>query len=236
MENPIMTLTMADGGKIVCELYPDKAPQSVRNMISLANKGFYDGLIFHRVISGFMIQGGCPKGTGTGGPGYCIKGEFKLNGVKNNLSHKRGVVSMARAQAANSAGSQFFIMHEDGEFLDGQYAAFGKVLEGMDVVDKIAAVKTDGNDRPLTEQKIASIRVDTRGEEYPEPDKLRDPYGRGCPQPSLPARPPDSARSSRVSLCGNSRRSRNSGSSPAAWASSKSWPSSSRKRSSSAWA
>ena len=150
MENPIMTLTMADGGKIVCELYPDKAPQSVRNMISLANKGFYDGLIFHRVISGFMIQGGCPKGTGTGGPGYCIKGEFKLNGVKNNLSHKRGVLSMARAQAANSAGSQFFIMHEDGEFLDGQYAAFGKVLEGMDVVDKIAAVKTDGNDRPLT--------------------------------------------------------------------------------------
>ena len=162
MENPIMTLTMADGGKIVCELYPEKAPQSVRNMISLANKGFYDGLIFHRVISG-----------------YCIKGEFKLNGVKNNLSHKRGVLSMARAQAANSAGSQFFIMHEDGEFLDGQYAAFGKVLEGMDVVDKIAAVKTDGNDRPLTEQKIASIRVDTRGEEYPEPDKLRDPYGRG---------------------------------------------------------
>ena len=157
MENPIMTLTMADGGKIVCELYPDKAPQSVRNMISLANKGFYDGLIFHRVISGFMIQGGCPKGT----------------------SHKRGVLSMARAQAANSAGSQFFIVHEDGEFLDGQYAAFGKVLEGMDVVDKIAAVKTDGNDRPLTEQKIASIRVDTRGEEYPEPDKLRDPYGRG---------------------------------------------------------
>ena len=171
MENPIMTLTMADGGKIVCELYPDKAPQSVRNMISLANKGFYDGLIFHRVISGFMIQGGCPKGTGTGGPGYCIKGEFKLNGVKNNLSHKRGVLSMARAQAANSAGSQFFIMHEDGEFLDGQYAAFGKVLEGMDVVDKIAATKTDGNDRPLTEQKIASIRVDTKGEEYPEPGK-----------------------------------------------------------------
>ena len=170
MENPIMTLTMTDGGKIVCELYPEKAPQSVRNMISLANKGFYDGLIFHRVISGFMIQGGCPKGTGTGGPGYCIKGEF---------SHKRGVLSMARAQAANSAGSQFFIMHEDGEFLDGQYAAFGKVLEGMDVVDKIAAVKTDGNDRPLTEQKIASIRVDTKGEEYPEPDKLRDPYGRG---------------------------------------------------------
>ena len=178
MENPIMTLTMEDGGKIVAELYPEKAPQSVRNFISLANKGFYDGLIFHRVISGFMIQGGCPQGTGMGGPGYCIKGEFKLNGVKNNLSHKRGVLSMARAQSPNSAGSQFFIMHEDGEFLDGQYAAFGKVLEGMDVVDKIAAVKTDGNDRPMTDQKIATIRVDTKGEEYPEPDKLRDPYGR----------------------------------------------------------
>ena len=178
MENPIMTLTMADGGKIVCELYPEKAPQSVRNMIALANKGFYDGLIFHRVISGFMIQGGCPKGTGTGGPGYCIKGEFKLNGVKNNLSHKRGVLSMARAQAANSAGSQFFIMHEDGEFLDGQYAAFGKVTEGMDVVDAIANTKTGPADRPVAEQKIASIRVDTQGETYPEPEKLADPYGR----------------------------------------------------------
>ncbi len=162
MENPIMTLTMEDGGKIVAELYPEKAPQSVRNFISLANKGFYDGLIFHRVISGFMIQGGCPQGTGMGGPGYCIKGEFKLNGVKNNLSHKRGVLSMARAQSPNSAGSQFFIMHEDGEFLDGQYAAFGKVLEGMDVVDKIAAVKTDGNDRPLSEQKN---RLDPRRHE-----------------------------------------------------------------------
>ena len=178
MENPIMTITMADGGKIVCELYPEKAPQSVRNMIALANKGFYDGLIFHRVISGFMIQGGCPKGTGTGGPGYCIKGEFLFNGVKNDLKHKRGVLSMARSSSPNSAGSQFFIMHEDGEFLDGQYAAFGKVLEGMDVVDKIAATKTDGNDRPLTEQKIASIRVDTQGETYPEPEKLADPYGR----------------------------------------------------------
>ena len=177
--NPIVTIEMEDGGVIKAELYPDIAPQSVYNFISLANSGYYDGLIFHRCIYGFMIQGGCPLGNGTGGPGYCIKGEFKLNGVKNNLSHKRGVLSMARAQAANSAGSQFFIMHEDGEFLDGQYAAFGKVLEGMDVVDKIAAVKTDGNDRPLTEQKIASIRVDTRGEEYPEPDKLRDPYGRG---------------------------------------------------------
>lgn len=177
--NPIVTIEMEDGGVIKAELYPDIAPQSVYNFISLANSGYYDGLIFHRCIYGFMIQGGCPLGNGMGGPGYCIKGEFKLNGVKNNLSHKRGVLSMARAQAANSAGSQFFIMHEDGEFLDGQYAAFGKVLEGMDVVDKIAAVKTDGNDRPLTEQKIASIRVDTKGEEYSEPDKLRDPYGRG---------------------------------------------------------
>ena len=177
--NPTFKITMENGGVIEGELYPDKAPQSVYNFIDLCNHNFYDGLIFHRVISGFMIQGGCPKGTGTGGPGYCIKGEFKLNGVKNNLSHKRGVVSMARAQSPNSAGSQFFIMHEDGEFLDGQYAAFGKVIEGMDVADKIAATKTDGNDRPLTEQKIASIRVDTKGEEYPEPDKLRDPYGRG---------------------------------------------------------
>ena len=178
MENPIMTITMADGGRIVCELYPEKAPQSVRNMIALANKGFYDGLIFHRVISGFMIQGGCPKGTGTGGPGYCIKGEFKLNGVKNNLSHKRGVVSMARAQSPNSAGSQFFIMHADAKHLDGQYAAFGKVTSGMDVVDAIASVKTDRSDRPQVEQKIASITVDTHGETYPEPNKLPDPYGR----------------------------------------------------------
>ena len=178
MENPIMTITMADGGKIVCELYPEKAPQSVRNMIALANKSFYDGLIFHRVISGFMIQGGCPKGTGTGGPGYCIKGEFKLNGVKNNLSHKRGVVSMARAQSPNSAGSQFFIMHEDGEFLDGQYAAFGKVLSGMDVVDAIATTATDAMDKPLQDQRIVSITVDTKGAELPEVKKYPDPYHR----------------------------------------------------------
>ena len=178
MANPIATIEMESGGKIVLELYPEIAPQSVRNFISLASKGFYDGLIFHRVISGFMIQGGCPQGTGMGGPGYCIKGEFKLNGVKNNLSHKRGVLSMARAQSPNSAGSQFFIMHEDGEFLDGQYAAFGKVTEGMEVVDAIAGVQTNSQDRPLNEQKIKSITVDTFGEEYPEPDKLRDPYGR----------------------------------------------------------
>ena len=177
--NPTFKITMENGGVIEGELYPDKAPQSVRNFINLCDHHFYDGLIFHRVIPGFMIQGGCPEGTGMGGPGYCIKGEFFFNGVKNDLKHKRGVLSMARSSSPNSAGSQFFIMHEDGEFLDGQYAAFGKVLEGMDVVDKIAATKTDGNDRPLTEQKIASIRVDTKGEEYPEPDKLRDPYGRG---------------------------------------------------------
>ena len=176
--NPVVTIEMENGGVIKAELYPEIAPESVRNFISLINKGFYDGLIFHRVIPGFMIQGGDPEGTGMGGPGYCIKGEFKLNGVKNNLSHKRGVLSMARAQSPNSAGSQFFIMHADGEFLDGQYAAFGKVLEGMDVVDQIAAVKTNVQDRPLDEQKIASITVDTQGEEYPEPDKLRDPYGR----------------------------------------------------------
>ena len=178
MENPIMTLTMEDGGKIVAELYPEKAPQSVRNFISLANKGFYDGLIFHRVISGFMIQGGCPQGTGMGGPGYCIKGEFFFNGVKNDLKHKRGVLSMARSSSPNSAGSQFFIMHADAKHLDGQYAAFGKVTSGMDVVDAIASVQTDRNDRPQVEQKIASITVDTHGETYPEPNKLPDPYGR----------------------------------------------------------
>ena len=178
MANPIITIEMENGGKIVAELYPETAPQSVRNFVSLANKGYYNGLIFHRVISGFMIQGGCPQGTGMGGPGYCIKGEFKLNGVANNISHKRGVLSMARAQSPNSGGSQFFIMHEDGEFLDGQYAAFGKVTEGMDVVDAIAATRTNMQDRPLTEQKIATVTVETFGEEYPEPDKLKDPYGR----------------------------------------------------------
>ena len=172
-------IEMMNGDVMKGELYPEIAPNTVNNFISLVKKGFYDGLIFHRVIPGFMIQGGDPAGTGAGGPDYCIKGEFSQNGFENNLAHTPGVLSMARTMFPDSAGSQFFIMHEDGEFLDGQYAAFGKVLEGMDVVDKIAAVKTDGNDRPLTEQKIASIRVDTRGEEYPEPDKLRDPYGRG---------------------------------------------------------
>lgn len=178
MEHPIVTIEMQDGGRIVCELYPETAPQSVRNFLSLASKGFYDGLIFHRVISGFMIQGGCPQGTGMGGPGYCIKGELQLNGVSNGLSHKRGVLSMARAQSPDSAGSQFFIMHADGEFLDGQYAAFGKVLSGMEVVDAIAAVSTDRNDRPKTEQKIKTVTVDTRGQTFPEPEKLADPYHR----------------------------------------------------------
>ena len=178
MANPIVTFEMQDGGKIVAELYPDIAPQSVRNFIALANAGYYDGLIFHRVIPGFMIQGGCPEGTGMGGPGYCIKGEFFFNGVKNDLKHKRGVLSMARSSSPNSAGSQFFVMHADAKHLDGQYAAFGKVTSGMDVVDAIASVKTDRNDRPQTEQKIASITVDTHGETYPEPKKLPDPYGR----------------------------------------------------------
>ena len=176
--NPTFKITMENGGVIEGELYPEIAPQSVYNFIDLANHNFYDGLIFHRVIPGFMIQGGCPDGTGMGGPGYCIKGEFFFNGVKNDLRHKRGVLSMARSQSPNSAGSQFFIMHEDGDFLDGQYAAFGMVTEGMDVVDAIAAVKTNMQDRPLTEQKIASVTVETFGEEYPEPDKLKDPYGR----------------------------------------------------------
>ena len=176
--NPTFKIEMENGGIIEGELYPEIAPQSVYNFISLADRGYYNGLIFHRVISGFMIQGGDPTGTGMGGPGYCIKGEFLFNGVKNTLKHKRGVLSMARAQSPNSAGSQFFIMHADGNFLDGQYAAFGKVTSGIEVVDAIAAVNTDGNDRPTTEQKIASIRVDTQGETYPEPEKLADPYGR----------------------------------------------------------
>lgn len=178
MPNPVVTITMENGGVITAELYPEIAPITVNNFISLTSKGFYDGKIFHRVISGFMIQGGCPLGTGTGGPGYCIKGEFKLNGVNNTLSHKRGGLSMARAQSPNSAGSQFFIMHADGDFLDGQYAAFGAVTSGMDVVDAIAATKTNANDRPLQEQKIRSITVDTQGVEYPEPEKLADPYHR----------------------------------------------------------
>ncbi len=176
--NPTFQITMENGGVIEGELYPEKAPQSVYNFIELANIGYYNGLIFHRVIPGFMIQGGCPEGTGMGGPGYCIKGEFFFNGFKNDVRHKRGVLSMARSSSPNSAGSQFFIMHQDAKHLDGQYAAFGKVTSGMEVVDAIAAVKTDRNDRPLTEQKIATITVDTKGETYPSPNKLPDPYGR----------------------------------------------------------
>ncbi len=154
------------------ELYPEIAPISVNNFISLVKKGFYDGLIFHRVINGFMIQGGCPEGTGMGGPGYCIKGEFAQNGVLNPLKHTPGVLSMARAMSPNSAGSQFFIMHKAAPHLDGAYAAFGKITEGMDVVDKIAQTDTDFRDRPLEDQKIRSITVETFGVDYPEPDKM----------------------------------------------------------------
>ena len=168
--NPIATITMENGSKIVCELYPEIAPESVRNFISLANRGYYNGLIFHRVIPGFMIQGGCPQGTGTGGPGYTIKGEFSGNNFKNDLRHDRGVLSMARTMAPNSAGSQFFIMHDVAPHLDGQYAAFGKVIEGIDVVDAIAGTKCDWNDKPRKTQRMAKVTVDTFGVDYPEYD------------------------------------------------------------------
>ena len=160
--NPIVTITMEDGSIIKVELYPEIAPNTVANFISLVKKGFYDGLTFHRVIRGFMIQGGCPQGTGTGGPGYHIKGEFSGNGVQNNLKHTKGVISMARAMDPNSAGSQFFIMHEDSPHLDGQYAAFGKVVEGIDAVDYIATVRTNPMDKPLTPVVIKSMTVDTK--------------------------------------------------------------------------
>ena len=163
---------MENGDVMKAELYPEIAPISVNNFISLVKKGFYDGLIFHRVISGFMIQGGCPEGTGMGGPGYCLKGEFAQNGVLNSLKHTPGVLSMARAMSPNSAGSQFFIMHKAAPHLDGAYAAFGKITEGMDVVDKIAQTDTDFRDRPLEDQKIRSITVETFGVDYPEPDKM----------------------------------------------------------------
>jgi peptidyl-prolyl cis-trans isomerase B (cyclophilin B) len=169
---------MEDGRVMRGELYPEKAPNTVNNFISLANKGYYDGLIFHRVIPGFMIQGGCPEGTGMGGPGYCIKGEFFFNGIKNDLKHKRGVLSMARSSSPNSAGSQFFIMHQDAKHLDGQYAAFGKVTSGMEVVDAIAKTRTGMQDRPVEEQKIASITVELNGAALAELKKLPDPYGR----------------------------------------------------------
>ena len=169
---PIVTFTMENGDVIKAELYPDIAPFSVNNFISLINQNFYDGLIFHRVIRGFMIQGGDPEGTGCGGPGYSIKGEFSANGVENNLKHTEGVLSMARSMAPDSAGSQFFIMHKNAPHLDGSYAAFGKVIEGMDVVNKIAETATDYSDRPLEEQKLKSVTVDTFGVTYPEPEKL----------------------------------------------------------------
>lgn len=171
MKNPEITITMEDGSAIRAELYPEIAPNTVANFISLVKKGYYDGLIFHRVINGFMLQGGCPQGTGTGDPGYSIKGEFAQNGVANDLKHTEGVLSMARAMSPNSAGSQFFIMHKNSPHLDGAYAAFGKVMEGMDVVNTIADTRTDYNDRPMKEQKIQSITVDSFGEEYPEPEK-----------------------------------------------------------------
>ena len=174
----MVIIEMENGKKMKLELYPEYAPITVENFLRLVNEKFYDGLTFHRVIPGFMIQGGCPDGTGMGGPGYCIKGEFLFNGVENKLKHKRGVLSMARSQSPNSAGSQFFLMHQDAPHLDGQYAAFGKVIEGMDVVDAIAATPTDRADRPKTPQVMKAVTVDTFGEEYPEPKKLRDPYGR----------------------------------------------------------
>jgi peptidyl-prolyl cis-trans isomerase B (cyclophilin B) len=172
MKNPVVTIEMDNGSVIKAELYPDKAPNTVRNFVSLINSGFYDGLIFHRVIMGFMIQGGCPKGIGTGGPGYAIKGEFKGNGFDNDLKHERGVLSMARAMRPDSAGSQFFIMHERAPHLDGSYAAFGRVIEGIEAVDAIANVKVDYNDKPLQEQKIRKMSVETFGVEYPEPEKV----------------------------------------------------------------
>ena len=171
MKNPEITITMENGDVIRAELYPEIAPNTVKNFISLVNKGFYDGLIFHRVIEGFMIQGGCPQGTGMGGPGYSIKGEFSQNGFQNDLKHTEGVLSMARSMMPNSAGSQFFIMHKTSPHLDCAYAAFGKVVEGMDVVNKIAETRTDYSDRPLKEQKIKSMTAETFGEEYGEPEK-----------------------------------------------------------------
>ena len=173
MSNPMVTIEMENGDIMKAELYPEVAPNTVNNFLSLAGKGFYDGLIFHRVIKGFMIQGGDPQGTGIGGPGSEIRGEFSQNGFQNDLKHTKGVLSMARTQVPDSAGSQFFIMHEDSPFLDGQYAAFGMVIEGLDVVDKIASVRTDWGDRPLKEQKIKKMTVETFGVEYPEPEKVR---------------------------------------------------------------
>ena len=171
-QNPIVTITMEDGSVMKAELYPEIAPISVNNFIHLIQKNYYDGLIFHRVIRGFMLQGGCPDGSGMGGPGYSIKGEFSSNGVENNLKHTEGVLSMARSMAPNSGGSQFFIMHQNSPHLDGSYAAFGKITEGMDIVNKIAETATDYNDKPVETQKMKSVVVDTFGEEYPEPEHI----------------------------------------------------------------
>ena len=170
-QNPIVTIEHNSGKKIFVELYPEIAPNTVNNFISLVKKGFYDGLIFHRVISGFMIQGGCPDGTGMGGPGYSIKGEFNHNGFENNLKHTEGVISMARSFMPNSAGSQFFIMHKTSPHLDGEYAAFGKVIEGMEVVNEIAETQTDYSDKPVTPQIITKMTVDTFGVDYPAPEQ-----------------------------------------------------------------
>ena len=172
MANPIVTFEMENGDIMTAELYPEIAPNTVNNFISLVQNGFYDGLIFHRVIRGFMIQGGCPDGTGMGGPGYTIKGEFSQNGFANDLRHTEGVLSMARAMHPDSAGSQFFIMHKNSPHLDGAYAAFGKITEGMDIVNKIAETATDYSDRPLEEQKMKKVTVDTMGVEYPAPERV----------------------------------------------------------------
>lgn len=172
MNNPIVTITMENGNIIKAELYPEIAPNTVNNFISLINKGFYNGLKFHRVIYGFMIQGGCPQGTGTGGPGYHIKGEFAMNGFKNDLKHTEGVLSMARAMPMDSAGSQFFIMHKKAPHLNGQYAGFGKVIEGMEFVNEIAECDTDFRDAPIDAQVMKSVTVETFGVTYPEPNKV----------------------------------------------------------------
>ena len=172
MPNPIVTITMENGDVMKVELYPDIAPNTVNNFISLVKKGFYDGLIFHRVIPGFMIQGGDPDGTGMGGPGYSIKGEFSQNGFKNDLIHERGVLSMARTMDPNSAGSQFFVMVDDAPHLDGAYAAFGKVIEGMETADAIVSAKRDWNDRPKKDQRMKKVTVDTQGVDYPAPEKV----------------------------------------------------------------
>ena len=170
--NPIVTFEMENGKTFSAELYPEIAPNTVNNFISLVKKGFYDGIIFHRVIAGFMIQGGDPQGLGTGGPGYHIKGEFEANRVSNPLKHARGVLSMARAQHPDSAGSQFFVMHADANYLDGQYAGFGKVTEGMETVDGIASTRTDFRDRPVVDQRMKKVTVETFGVEYPEPERI----------------------------------------------------------------